>query len=479
MLFEQPPFPGKLDRMKTPKNMLILSSGGMILSAFYGCSSFIFAAISQKPIPLSDAGIILFIATLITSIHSQRGWRRIYVIGLHTLGLMVAILRLCHNYYGFESSFWLFQWVQEFLMLERPAAGWFVLILILICIFILWFCGIRLVTRPTDQTTISHRFDIGLGFLLLLLVIKLLIATKGVSIPVEHSATRPTISFIILGLFSLGIVRSSSPSQVGGISYFKGAGIAMSFTFIILILGGGLFILFLPEFQNLAETSADLLKNLKKPLERFVIFMSSVYLESGFRRKSAPQLTGDYLPTIDKSGGELGILHYLFIGITIVILLSVAGFILYRLIKWLLSETVEERDKRGIWELLLSCIIAATRILSTLWNRIFYLPDTSSTAEKFYRRLLRWGRISGLRHAVFETHREYGIRLGHLFPQIEKEIRLIVNLHDEAVYGGISPDNHKISRARLAFRRLRNPLLWFTRIKSLLFLKYSADERIR
>lgn len=462
--------------MKTQKNVLIFSSGGMILSAFYACTSFIFTSISQKPISLSDAAVILFMATLITSIHNQRGWRRIYVIGLHTWGLLFVFLRLCHNYYRLESSFWLFQWVQDFLLLERPAAGWFVLILILFCISILWFCGIRLVTKPTDQTTISHRFDSGLGFLLLLLVIKLALATKGISIPVEHSATRPIISFIILGLLSLGIVRNSSPSQVGGITYLKGIGIAMTFTFIILMLGGGLFILFLPEFQNLAETSADLLKTLKKPVEQFVIFISSVYLESGFRRKSEPQLTGDYLPTIDKSGGELGIFHYLFIGISIVILLSVIGFILYRLIKWLLSkirwlfsETLEERDQRGIWELLLSCIIAATRILSTFWVKIFYPPDTSSAAEKFYRRLLRWGRISGLSHAVFETPKEYGIRLGHLFPQIEKEIRLIVNLHDEAVYGGISPDKHQLSRARLAFRRIRNPLLWFARLKSLCF----------
>jgi len=464
--------------MKNPKKVLILLSGGMILSAFYACTSFIFASISQKPLSLFYAGVILFMAALITSLHSQRGWRRIYIIGLHACGLMFAILRLCHNYYRFESSFWLFRWVQEFLMLERPATSWFALILILFCIIILWYCGIRLVTRPTDQTTISHRFDTGLGLLLLLLVIKLVIATKGLAIPSEHSATRPIISFFILGLFSLGIVRNSRTSQVGGITYFKGIGIAMTFTFIILMLGGGLFILFLPEFQNLAETSADLLKNLKKPMEQFVIFMSGVYLESGFRRKPEPQLTGDYLPTIDKSGGELGILHYLFIGISIAILLSVATFILYRLIKWLLSkirwllsETVEEKGKRGIWELLLSCILAATRMLSTLWINIFHPPDAYSAAEKFYRRLLRWGQISGLRHAVFETPKEYGIRLGHLFPQIEKEIRLIVNLHDEAVYGGISPDNHKLSRARLAFRRIRNPLLWFARIRSLCFHK--------
>jgi hypothetical protein len=461
--------------MRTYKNVLIFSSGGMILSVFYACSSFIFASISQKPISLSDAAMVLIMATLISSIHCQRKWRRIYGIGLHTWGFLFAFLRLCHTYHRLEPPFWLFQWVQEFLLLERPAAGWFVLILILFSIFILWYCGIRLVTKPTDQTTISHRFDAGLGFLLLLLVIKLAIATKGISIPVEYSAIRPITSFIILGLLSLGIVRNSSQSQVGGITYLKGIGIAMTFTFIILMLGGGLFILFLPEFQNLAQTSADLLKTLKKPVEQFVIFISSVYLESGFRRKSEPQLTGDYLPAIDKSGGELGIIHYLFIGISIVILLSVIGFILYRLIKWLLSkirwllsETVEDRDQRGIWEFLLSCILAAIRILPTLWVKIFYPPDTSSAAEKFYRRLLRWGRISGLSHAVFETPKEYGIRLGHLFPQIEKEIRLIVNLHDEAVYGGISPDKHQLSRARIAFRRIRNPLLWFARLKSLL-----------
>lgn len=462
--------------MKIYKIVLFFSSGGMILSVFYACTSFIFASISQKPISLADAAVILFMATLITFICCQRRWRRIHGIGLHTCGLLFAFLRLCHNYHRLDSPFWLFEWVQEFLMVDRPAAGWFVLILIFFCTSIVWFCGIRLVARPTDQTTISHRFDAGLGLLLLLLVVKLAIATKGVSIPMEHSATRPIIAFIILGLFSLGIVRNSIPSQVGGITYFKGIGIAMTFTFIILMLGGGLFILFLPEFQILAKTSADLLEYLKNPMEQFVIFLSGIYLESGVRRRSEPQPTGDHLPTIDTSGGELGIFHYLFIGISIVILLFVIGLILYHLIKWLLpkirwlfSETVEERDKRGLWELLLSCILAAKRILSILWIKIFYPSDTSFAAEKYYRRLLRWGRISGLRHAVFETPREYGIRLGHLFPQIEKEIRLIVDLHDEAFYGGICPDKHQLSRARLAFRRIRNPRLWIARVKSLCF----------
>ena len=292
--------------MRTKKDvLLVFSSGGMILSSIYACTSFIFASISQKPISLSEAGVILFIAALISFIHSRRGWRRIYVIGLHTWGLLFAFLRLCHNYYRLESPFWSFHWIQEFFMIERAAMSWFVLVLIILCVCFLWYCGIRLVTKPTDQTTISHRFDSGLGFLLLLLVIKLVIATKGGSLPVEHSATRPIISFIILGLFSLGIVRNSDPSQEGGTTYFKGAGIAMTFTFVILMLGGGLFTLFLPEFKNLAETCADLLKTTTGSMEQIVIFLSSLYLESGFRRKIEPQPTGDPLPTINRSGGEL------------------------------------------------------------------------------------------------------------------------------------------------------------------------------
>jgi hypothetical protein len=459
--------------MKTRKRVLLtLSSGGMMLSAFYACTTFILACISQKPIPLSEAGLILFMATLITAIHSRRGWRRIYVIGLHILGLLFAFLRLCHNYYRLESPFWNFRWIQEFFMLERPAASWFVLALILLCIWILWFCGIRLFTKPTDQTTISDRFDSGLGFLILLLLIKLIIAVKGVSIPVEHSATRPIIAFMILGLFSMGIVRSSSPSRIGGITYFKGAGIAMTFTFIILMLGGGLFILFLPEFQNLAETSADLLKTVTKPLGPMVVALIRFALGKGWWGQSWEDAISDKPSATPQTGGGAGVLEFmaacLFVGMIITILLGF-GFIFYYLLNWLRSETVEEKEGVGIWKLLLSFIHAAKQLFSSLWDRILRDRDGSYTAEKLYQNLLRWGRFSGLRHAFFETPKEYAIRLGHRFPRIEEEIRLIVLLHDEAVYGCISPDRQQISRARLALRRIRNPRFWFARVKYLCF----------
>jgi len=460
--------------MKSRINILLfLSSAGMMLSCFYVCTSFILACISQKPVPVSEAAAILLLATIITYIHNRRGWRWIYVTGLHILGLLFSSLWLYHSYYKLESPFWSLRWVLEFFMLERVVTGWFALILILLCVWILWFCGMRLLMRPTDQTTLSHRFDLGLAFLLFLLLIKLLIAVKGGSIPMEHSSTKSLLAFIILGLFSMGLVRSRSASQAGGVTYFKGAGVVLSFTFITLMLGGGLFILFLPGLQTLAEATYGLLGTMIRPMEQIVIFLSSFFLKYGTHRKLQEGPAGDALPTINRSGGELGILHYLFIGITIAILLAAAGFILYHLLKWLskwlLSKTMEEKDRKGIWELLLLYIYSAKSLLSSFWVKIFNNPDTSCAAEKFYKHLLRWGRFSGLPHAVTETPKEYGIRLGHRFPRIKKEIRFIIHVHDEAIYGCIFPDGHQISRARLALRRIRNPLLWFARIKFLCF----------
>ena len=464
--------------MKSRKNiLLVLSSGGMMLSTFYAVTSFILASLSQRPVPASEAAVIILSASIITYIHYRRGWRRIYVTGLHLVGYLFSALRLYHTYYRLESPFWSLGWVPEFFMLERTLTGWLGLVVIFMCGWILWFCGIRLWVKPTDQTTLSNRFDLGLAFFLVLVLIKFLIAVKGASISMEHSSVKSLFSFIILGLFSMGLVRTGSASQTGGITYLKGAGVVLSFTAIILILGSGLFFLFSPGLQTLAQAGSDLLGTWAMPFERLVVFFlkagflrQSAFSKTGFRRQSGEGPTDDALLTIiNRSGGEPGIFHYLFFGIIMAILLATAGFILYHLLKWLFSKTVAEKEKKGLWERLLMHIDSAKRLLSTLWIKFFKTPDSSYAAEEFYKRLLRWGRFSGLHHAVTETPKEYGIRMGHRFPRIENEIGLIIHMHAEAVYGCILPDGHQISRAKTALRRIRHPLLWFTRLKSLCF----------
>lgn len=459
--------------MKPRKSiLLLLSCGGMMLSCFNACTSFIFASTSPKPFPLPEATAILFLTTSITCIHNQKEWRWIYIIVIHLVGISCSSLWVYHRYYMPENPFWRFSWVSEILFIERAFAGWFTLFLILICICMLWFCGIRLWTKPTEQSVISHRFDLGLGLLLLLLLIKLIIVVKGGSIPTGPSSTDSLLSFIILGLFSMGIVRTKSASKEGGVVYIKGAGIVLSFMFITLVLGGGLFILFLPKLQTFAEVGSDMLGTMKEPIGRILIGL--------FRYKPGSSVNGQSerqeLPYINQFGGDIGIFHYLFIGFGIAIMLYVVGFILHRLFKWVLSKfkwfiskTEKENNRQRIWQLLLLLISSVNNLFSVLWIKIFSNINTSSTAEYVFKLLLRWGRLSGLKHSVFETPKEYGFRLRDRFPQIDKEIKLIIHLHDAAIYGFTFPDSYQISCVKLAMKRIRSPRLWFTRMKSLLF----------
>jgi hypothetical protein len=458
--------------------LLLLSSGGMMLSCFFTCTAFVLACLAQAPFSLARATGILVLAMIITYIHYQRGWRRIHIFGIHTGGFLLAIVWLCHSYYGIETQFWQLAWIKDFVILKRGLVGWLSLILILLGVGILWFLGNRLCTQPTDRTTISHRYDIGLACFLILLLIKLVIAAKGGMLPYTHSSTKAMMAYFIFGIFTMGLVRLRIDSPTTGATYFNGIGIVMSFTTIALMLGGGLVILFLPELQIIAGKGSSLLKTLATPVEQILITLLHIFFTSGIRCKAWEEPTGDALVSINRSGGELGILHYLFIGIFGVILLMMAAYIIYdllkwisALIKWLFSVKTKEKSKRSPWRLLLSSIHATKRILSILWSRIFHPPDTSITAEIFYRHLIRWGRFSGLNHAASETPREYGIRLGYRFPRIAKEFRHIINLHDEALYGCISPNKHQISRARFALRKIRSPLLWPNRIRSLCFQK--------
>ena len=458
-----------MNRLKN--SLLILSSGGMTLCCFYACSSFIFAAIAQKPIPLPQAAAILYLATAITCVHNRQGWRRIYGAILHISGLLFSALWLYHLYYTIGKPFWRLSWMLEFFLLDRATAGWFTLLLIPLCVCVLWFGGMRLWTMPTEQRIISHRFDLGLAILLVLLVIKLVIVAKDAPIPMGPASTEFFLAFIILGLFSMGLVRTKSTSQENGVTYLKGAGIVLSFMSITLLLGGGLFILFLPSLQTVAEAGSELLGTMKVSIGRILIAFAFLSFRPGGFGNGRPEL-----PAINRPGGDLEIIHYLFMGLGIVILLMMVFLLIpllltwfFSVFRWLFAKIEAQNDEQGIWKRLLFVIDSVRDLLSALWIKISYPPCPSSLAQKFFILLLSWGRFSGLKRTVSETPWEYGIRLAHRFPQVEKEIELIIQLHDEAVYGCMLPDHHRISRARRALRRIRKPFLWFARIKSFCF----------
>lgn len=461
--------------MKHDKNIfLVLASVGMALCCFYAWTSFIFGCLSRKPISLSEGAVIFLLAMLITFLHHQRGWRRIQFIGLHLSGFLFASLWLIHRYYEMTLPFWRIGWIQEFQLLEQGVAKWPFLALILVCVWLLWFMGIRMVTKPTNKAVMSYRFDAGLGFILLLLFIKLLVVVKGASIPVEYSYVKLIIAYIILGLFSMGFVHFSSPPRSGGISYVKGGGVILSFVLSTLMLGGGLFILFLPELEMFAETSAGLIKTATAPLGPIIVAILRFVLVSGcrghFREETMPE-GAPSIPEPGEGGWFFGIIvAYFMAGLMVVFCLSVIGLALLYLFKWLRTRTVGKETQGGIWwALVVMGIRAVRRFFTILRTKMYTHTDSFFVAEAIYRRLLRWGTLSGLHFAPSETPQEYGVRLGKRFPRIEEEIRTIIRIHDAVVYGDVNPESPQISHAKRALRRIRHPFLWFARFKSLCF----------
>lgn len=449
----------------------------MVLACFHTWVSFIFAALSKNTITVHSTAIVLFLAMGVTSLHHQRPWRKITVIILQTTCFLVVVSGMIYRLYPFKRPFWTLGWISEPSFGEIATKEWPIFFLIFASLWILWFCGGRIVKKSPTKALISARFDIGLSFLLLLLIIKLVMAGKKVELPLDHSSVKAIIAFMVISLFAMGLTHMGNASKTGRTTYLKGAGIVLTFTAVVFMLGGGLFILFLPQMQSVAETGYDLLGNAKGPLKRLIIFLVRIYQGGGFRQQSGEEVEVEQMiPTFDKSGEALGVFDYLFIGFSVSLLTVATGYVMYRILRWLaariaglFSKPTQNGHKTGIWEQIVLLIRSITHMIIVFFTSLFYRLDPDSIAIGLYRRVLRWGRLSGVSRADWQTPKEYGRLLGRRFPRVNKEIGAIIQLHDEIIYGCILPDGGEVKQAVRAWRKMRHPSLWFERMKSLLF----------
>jgi hypothetical protein len=99
-------------------------------------------------------------------------------------------------------------------------------------------------------------------------------------------------------------------------------------------------------------------------------------------------------------------------------------------------------------------------------------------AVQLFTALLSWGRHSGLPHFLSETPREYGLRLENRFPSLEKEIESIIEAFNLEVYGEIILNDQEWAIAESAWRRLRSPFHWPSRLKSWLLRPADLSEAI-
>ncbi|MFC1863142.1 DUF4129 domain-containing protein [Thermodesulfobacteriota bacterium] len=463
--------------------ILILASAGMMLSWFYTWNTFVLHYLSKGPIRVPESATVLALAALITAIHRSRGSRWIYVIALHGIGFFLALLLITYNVNNFPYPFWDTQWISFYLQIEKGFTEWLALITLILSTILLWFYGIRLTIITTDEHCISIRFDLGLAFFLLLLLIKLLMRYKGLPLSYDRSIGLNFVAFAVLSLSAMGLVRNKGSSLVRNITYFRGIGVILSFTLFVILFGGGLVLLCLPGMTTGAEIGYDLIRTAARPVGQILIAMLRIFTMGGCRKSPAPVSSvsdGDN-GNIFSLEGDVGIVELILIwSMTILIALGgLAGIIfilqffirrLFRwLTKWLFAKSPEVEAEQDLWGLILQVIANLKRLAHSIMQRVFQSLAGYNGPDYFYHRLLGWGNRSGLPHAFYETPREYGSRLGHFFPDLTKEINLIVDIFNRSVYGGIAPDEQQSSNTRLSWKRLKSPMLWPARLKLLLF----------
>ncbi|MBW1766607.1 MAG: DUF4129 domain-containing protein [Deltaproteobacteria bacterium] len=455
-------------------NFLIIICGGMLLSWVYTWAAFIMPALGSQPFSLPDGALILALATVITMLHRGRGWRTASIIGIQVAGFTFAVLRMVYVHFEWSHSFWSRDWIIKFLSQQHSPMEWVLIVLILFWAAALWISGIKLVHRDPDRFTISSRFDIGAAAFLFLLLFRLTMMVKGATISHGGNSELAFLAFFVFGLLGLGIARYGDTGEKAYISTYGGIGVVLSFVILVLLFGGGLVILFLPSLMSAAEIGNDLLKAVARPVVPVVITVLRLLLVKGCRlapEKYDPSSPQDAGPKFSApSGSEGGLLQDILTWSFLVLLGVLAMIILvtaaYYLIRWLASRRPVDKNKLSIWQVVLQWISLFKVLLLSFLARVMRKTQRHQGAGYQYALLLRWGSHCGLPRTPNETPLEYGSRLAQQFPGLRNEIILIVDLFNQTVYGVIDPEAEQLTTARLAWYRLRSPLLWPVRLKT-------------
>ena len=281
--------------------------------------------------------------------------------------------------------------------------------------------------------------------------------------------------FFLFSLLAVGMARNRSSAHRDFLSGYRGIGMIVSFTVVVLAFGAGLVLLFLPYLSAAAEMGYGLLKSAAAPLGPIIVaIIKFLFTHDRIRQAPAFSTPGgaegpSRLPMENSWWVEIvgKILGWGFLGLGVVIAAILCVLTLWFLFRWLFSATKKSEETRVQWNLMLLWLTDIWSAFFLCWNKIVSMARGCRDAVDLYRGLLTWGRHSGMPHSHCETPREYGLRLSHRFPELGREIQAIAEAFNREVYGEMVLDAQQFTTARAARNRLRSPIYWPSRFKSL------------
>jgi len=143
-----------------------------------------------------------------------------------------------------------------------------------------------------------------------------------------------------------------------------------------------------------------------------------------------------------------------------IVLFLAAGWGIYYLYRLLFSRTSYREKESLFWKTLFLQLLALGKRCRKIWigfKNIFFPPEEGE-GTRGYKKLLLWGKRSGLPRRSTETPGEYALRLKKYFPLFQEEIRLIIEGYHDEVYGELRLEAEQQRRIRLAGRKLSGPL---------------------
>jgi hypothetical protein len=483
--------------MKSGKEWLIFLSGGfMALIWRYAWANFITLALSHRPFPLPEAIGTFGLASLVTFTPLGRGWRIIWILCLQVFGFVLASMRTVYACFDWSYPFLNPQWIVEFVTRARGFLEWFSLGLILFWVILFWIGGFTLARKPRDYFNLCSRFDLGVCFFFVLLLINFLLRVKG-GTTIQHSLIEPLLfSFFLFSVLGIALARNQSHAHREFLPRYRGIGVMLSFSLIVLLFGAGVVSILLPYLKVIAQAGYGVIKIAAKPLGLVIVSVLRFILTPQKMRRDSHSTSGsgdtDH-GSLDSGGGtspvEEAVVHF-FMGLVVLIGLMFTALLLWLFLRWLLSwlfprlfswlfsrtSTTHRRDIRLDIRNLLLLVITGLRAPLLLCRQVLGLmKHREKGAVQLYTALLRWGRRSGVPRLANETPREYGSRLKRQFPAVTREVTSIVEAFNQTVYGGIVLKDHRLALTQAAWRTLRSPLDWMQRLK-VWFLGPGKDE---
>jgi hypothetical protein len=364
--------------------------------------------------------------------------------------------------------------LERFWRQERSPQEWVLLIFLFFVAFFFWMGGLALARRPMDFLRICSRFDLGVAAFIVLFLIKLLLEVRGGIRLEERLSELCLFPFFIFSLLAMGLSRNRGEAERDFLPGYRSVGVVLSFSITVLMLGTGLVLFFSTYLTQAAEVGYDLLQVAAGPMGSILAAVFRfLYLprmaQTG--NESKPPGGAEEISGAAVQSGWWGewiekILMWGFLALLVVLFLVLAAIIIFYLVRWLLSRTKTQPRRASQAGSFSSWVERMVAFLLAFWDRCASMFGSLRGPAQLYGALQAWGRRSGIARMVSETPTEYGLRLQNRFPALQKDIRGIIAAFNEEVYGEIALGEQEIARAHSAWRRLRSPLNWPSRLKA-------------